>query len=122
MKNILQVCTLLLAFSCTAQCMEQPQPTSWNMTSLISQVDSDTLAFGAVAALALGVLIHSYYVKPPVIKPEEYPYLFQENEFRDDDEPAAPIVEKEKESSLEQYTDSDIAHWASINSNFEQPF
>lgn len=140
MKYFVLMCTLLLAVSGTVHCAENTAPTSIKDTiiqTITASYNDGSLAFGAVILLAASLLIHSRFVKPPLVTPELYPHLFAKEEMYDDE----PVVEKEKpqeeepievrpivpeekspESSLEQYSNSEIAHWASVNSNFEQPW
>lgn len=141
MKYFLQLCTLFLALSTvTAQCTEIAAPTSLKDTiaqAITTSFNDGSLVFGAVLCFAAALLIHGRLVKPPLVTPELYPQLFTL-----DDSPSEQMIqnsvmptvvqpensrENEKQSapttnSLDQYTDSDIAYWASVNTNFEQPF
>lgn len=134
MKYFLQLCTLFLAFSQTLHCYETSMQSSLvkQIKDNVANISKETVFHTAVACFIVGFFIRSFFVKPPVVTPETHPYLFEENTSSDEETPQQ-LVQKEEQKPAVWYekpftpftydfTDSELEHWASINSNFEQPF
>lgn len=122
MKSLYLFLALTLAVSQTAHSQMIPSFFSKLHDTISQNLSADTIIVSTITCVMAGLVIRSFFVKQPFsTEPYVSPFHTDEDERRDG-EPVAQKEERPFTPFTHDYTDSDLAHFSSINSNFEQPF